>query len=174
MRRRLPICGLSPSAMNKLLVGDRARYLMGWSYLRGRQWPEASQTFELITTTSPLFPSSRALAEAAREGEQLPRKSPALAGLMSAVVPGTGHLYTGRWRNGTIALLLNGAFLAAGALKRWLPATRPRRGFSSFLKQPGTQAPFMAPSTPRTSTIATSKIVGCRGSNDSIAWRGGR
>jgi T7SS, ESX-1 secretion system protein EccA1, N-terminal domain len=95
-------------------VGERARYLLGWSYLRTRQWPKASQTFEAIATTSPLFPSSRALAEAAREGEQLPRKSPALAGLLSAVIPGTGHFYTGRWRDGTIALLLNGAFLAAG------------------------------------------------------------
>jgi TolA-binding protein len=95
-------------------VGQQARYLLGWSYLRARQWPEASQTFAAIDTTSPLFPSSRALAEAAREGEQLPRKSPALAGLISAVIPGTGHFYTGRWRDGTIALLLNGAFLAAG------------------------------------------------------------
>jgi hypothetical protein len=95
-------------------VGERARYLLGWSYLRARQWPEASQAFEAVDTTSPLFPSSRALAEAAREGEQLPRKSPALAGLMSAVIPGTGHFYTGRWRDGAIALLLNGAFLAAG------------------------------------------------------------
>jgi Tetratricopeptide repeat len=95
-------------------VGERARYLLGWSYLRARQWLEASQTFATIDTTSPLFPSSRALAEAAREGEQLPRKSPALAGLMSAVIPGSGHVYTGRWRDGTIALLLNGAFLAAG------------------------------------------------------------
>jgi outer membrane protein assembly factor BamD (BamD/ComL family) len=95
-------------------VGERARYLLGWSYLRARQWPEASQTFESIGTTSPLFPSSRVLADAAREGERLPRKSPALAGLMSAVIPGTGHFYTGRLRDGTIALLLNGAFLAAG------------------------------------------------------------
>jgi outer membrane protein assembly factor BamD (BamD/ComL family) len=95
-------------------VGERARYLLGWSYLRTRQWPEASQTFQAIDTTSPLFPSSRALAEAAREGEHLPRKSPALAGLMSAIIPGTGHFYSGRWRDGTIALLLNGAFLAAG------------------------------------------------------------
>jgi TolA-binding protein len=95
-------------------VGEQARYLLGWSYLRARQWPEASQTFATIATTSPLFPSSRALAAAAREGEELPRKSPALAGLMSAVVPGTGHFYTGRWRDGTVALLLNGAFLAAG------------------------------------------------------------
>ena len=95
-------------------VGERARYLLGWSYLRARQWLEASQTFETIDTTSSLFPSSRALADAARESEQLPRKSPALAGLMSAVIPGTGHFYTGRFRDGTIALLLNGAFLAAG------------------------------------------------------------
>jgi TolA-binding protein len=95
-------------------VGERAGYLLGWSYLRARQWPEASQTFQSIDTTSPLFPSSRALAEAARAGEHLPRKSPALAGLMSAVIPGTGHFYTGRFRDGAIALLLNGAFLAAG------------------------------------------------------------
>jgi TolA-binding protein len=95
-------------------VGERARYLLGWSYLRARQWPEASQTFESISAASPFFPSSRALAEAAREGEQLPRKSPALAGLMSALIPGTGHFYTGRWRDGTIALLLNAAFLTAG------------------------------------------------------------
>jgi hypothetical protein len=95
-------------------VGDQARYLLGWSYLRARQWPEASQAFATIDATSPLFPSSRALADAARAGEELPRKSPALAGLMSAFIPGTGHFYTGRWRDGTVALLLNGAFVAAG------------------------------------------------------------
>jgi TolA-binding protein len=95
-------------------VGQRARYLLGWSYLRARQWPEATQTFEAIDTASPLFPSSRTLADAAREAENLPRKSPALAGLMSALIPGTGHFYTGRYRDGAVALLLNGAFLAAG------------------------------------------------------------
>jgi outer membrane protein assembly factor BamD (BamD/ComL family) len=94
--------------------GERARYLLGWSYLRARQWPEAAQTFESIATTSPLFPSSRTLADASREAQNLPRKSPTLAGLMSAVIPGTGHFYAGRWRDGAIALLLNGAFLAAG------------------------------------------------------------
>jgi TolA-binding protein len=98
----------------RTLVGQRARYLLGWSYLRARQWPEATQTFEAIDTTSPLFPSSRTLADAAREAENLPRKSPALAGLMSALIPGTGHFYTGRFRDGAVALLLNGAFLAAG------------------------------------------------------------
>jgi TolA-binding protein len=95
-------------------VREQARYLLGWSHLRARQWPEATQSFEAIDMTSPLFQSSQALADAARDAERLPRKSPALAGLMSAVVPGAGHFYTGRWRDGTVALLLNGAFLAAG------------------------------------------------------------
>jgi TolA-binding protein len=95
-------------------VGEGARYLLGWSYLRARRWSEATQTFESIDTASPLFPASRTLADASRDAENLPRKSPALAGLMSAVIPGTGHFYTGRWRDGAIALLLNGAFLAAG------------------------------------------------------------
>ena len=95
-------------------VGERARYLLGWSYLRARQWPLATASFEAIDSTSPLFPSSQALADAARDAESLPRKSPALAGLMSAVIPGSGHFYTGRFRDGTIALLLNGAFMFAG------------------------------------------------------------
>jgi TolA-binding protein len=96
------------------LVGQRARYLLGWSYLRARQWPEAAGAFAAIDAASPLFSSAQALSEAACEAEHLPRKSPALAGLLSAVIPGTGHFYTGRLRDGAIALLLNGAFLAAG------------------------------------------------------------
>ena len=95
-------------------VGEKARYRLGWSYLRARQWPAAAQAFGAVDTTSPLFPSARALTDAAREAETLPRKSAALAGLMSALIPGTGHFYTGRWRDGTMALLLNGGFLAAG------------------------------------------------------------
>ncbi len=95
-------------------VGQRARYLLGWSYLRARQWPEAVDAFAAIDADSPLFASAQALSEAARVAEQLPRKSPALAGVLSAVIPGTGHFYTGRFRDGAIALLLNGAFLAAG------------------------------------------------------------
>jgi hypothetical protein len=95
-------------------VGERARYLLGWSYLRARRWPEAAGAFAAIDAASPLFASAQALSEAARQGEQLPRKSPALAGLLSAVVPGSGHFYAGRFRDGAVALLLNGAFLAAG------------------------------------------------------------
>jgi len=95
-------------------TGQKARYRLGWSHLRARQWSAAAQAFEAVDPLSPLFPSARSLAEAVRQAEELPRKSPALAGALSAVVPGMGHFYTGRLRDGLMALLLNGAFLVAG------------------------------------------------------------
>lgn len=40
-----------------------------------------------------------------------PRKSPLLAGTLSAVVPGSGQAYAGRYRDGLAALLVNGLFI---------------------------------------------------------------
>ncbi len=94
--------------------GEKARYRLGWSYLRSRQWVEAAHAFAAVDPASPLFPSAGALAEAAHQAETLPYKSPWLAGTLSAAIPGTGHFYTGRFRDGFMALLLNGAFLVAG------------------------------------------------------------
>ncbi|OGL43909.1 MAG: hypothetical protein A2161_18135 [Candidatus Schekmanbacteria bacterium RBG_13_48_7] len=45
------------------------------------------------------------------EGETLPQKSPRLAGLLSAIIPGTGQIYANRYVDGIVALLLNGAFI---------------------------------------------------------------
>jgi tetratricopeptide (TPR) repeat protein len=43
---------------------------------------------------------------------EIPRKSPELAGLMSAVVPGSGYMYAGRYGDGVVALIVNGLFIA--------------------------------------------------------------
>jgi tetratricopeptide (TPR) repeat protein len=50
-----------------------------------------------------------------REGA-IPRKSPALAGAMSAVVPGSGYLYAGRYGDGLVAFVVNGLFIAGTAV----------------------------------------------------------
>lgn len=39
-------------------------------------------------------------------------RSPALAGLMSAALPGAGHMYSGRLRDGVMAFLVNALFLS--------------------------------------------------------------
>lgn len=41
-----------------------------------------------------------------------PRKSPVLAGMMSALVPGSGYMYAGRYGDGITALVVNGLFIA--------------------------------------------------------------
>ncbi len=45
-----------------------------------------------------------------------PRKSPLLAGTLSAVVPGSGHAYAGHYRDGLVAFLVNGLFITATAV----------------------------------------------------------
>ena len=39
------------------------------------------------------------------------RRSPALAGTMSAILPGAGHVYAGRYRDGVMALVVNALFI---------------------------------------------------------------
>lgn len=39
------------------------------------------------------------------------RRSPALAGTMSALLPGAGHVYAGRYRDGVMALVVNALFI---------------------------------------------------------------
>lgn len=46
--------------------------------------------------------------------DSLPKqKSPALAGTMSAFLPGAGQAYTGSWQSGAMAFVLNALFLSA-------------------------------------------------------------
>jgi TolA-binding protein len=44
--------------------------------------------------------------------EELPEKSPQIAGLMSALIPGSGHIYAGHYGDGVTAFFLNGLFIA--------------------------------------------------------------
>jgi outer membrane protein assembly factor BamD (BamD/ComL family)/TM2 domain-containing membrane protein YozV len=44
--------------------------------------------------------------------DELPHKSPVIAGILSALVPGSGHMYAGHYGDGATAFLLNGLFIA--------------------------------------------------------------
>ncbi|MBW2030510.1 MAG: tetratricopeptide repeat protein [Deltaproteobacteria bacterium] len=90
-----------------------AYYRLGWVRLKSNQWTEASNAFRMVREESPLYPSARDLAKVAPSGEALPRKSPAQAGVLAAILPGLGHGYSNRYKDGFVALLLNGAFIWA-------------------------------------------------------------
>ena len=88
-----------------------AHYQRGWTFLYRRQWEEASAAFRLVSPESSLHATAQRLAQEATEGGQQPKKSPALAGIMSALLPGSGQLYNGRPGDALLSFLLNGVFI---------------------------------------------------------------
>lgn len=54
---------------------------------------------------------AKALAAGADKLARLPRRSPAAAGVMSAVIPGLGQVYASRYADGLIAFVVNGLFI---------------------------------------------------------------
>ncbi|MFZ7113184.1 MAG: tetratricopeptide repeat protein [Desulfatiglandales bacterium] len=96
-----------------LEIKNGALYRLGWSRMQRDQWCEASETFKEVSPESPLFTSAKRLSEESRLGEELPYKVPAAAGVMAGVLPGLGHAYCERYKDGLVALLLNGLFIWA-------------------------------------------------------------
>ena len=92
---------------------NAALYRLGWARMKANKWREASEVFRQVENESTLFESSRQLAEESLKGSELPEKNPAYAGVLAAIVPGLGHVYVSRYRDATVAFLVNGLFIWA-------------------------------------------------------------
>jgi tetratricopeptide (TPR) repeat protein len=92
-------------------IGQLARYQRGWTLLYRRLWQDASAQFQQVSPGSSLYHVAQHLAEESLAGEQLPRKSPLAAGILSGILPGSGQLYNGRLGDALLAFLLNGLFI---------------------------------------------------------------
>ena len=93
-------------------LAPRALYLLGLSWWLDGQETEASGAWDLLPVGDPLADKASALQAEARELAHPAHKSPAVAGVLSGVLPGAGHLYIGRPLQALTAFLLNGLFLA--------------------------------------------------------------
>ncbi len=91
---------------------NSAIYRLGWIQMQTGKWHEASETFKAVGAGSPLFPNAQDLSFRGLGGEFLPYKDPTTAGALS-VVPGLGHFYCERYKDGLVAFLLNGLFIWA-------------------------------------------------------------
>jgi tetratricopeptide (TPR) repeat protein len=94
---------------------DSARMKIGWSSLSQGDWNKAVEEFQAVSVESPLHGQAEGLAEEAKHYLEIPKKSPALAGVLSGVLPGAGQLYINKPRDSLISFLLNGAFIWASA-----------------------------------------------------------
>lgn len=74
-----------------------AQQLIGLSYLMRKQWSKADGVFKTLQGSGIIAVREKASAyhHYAKNGAQLPTRSPILAAVFSAIVPGAGRLYTG-------------------------------------------------------------------------------
>jgi hypothetical protein len=77
------------------------------------EWNKARETLSLISPDSPLSSSFKTISSGLDNIDNLPQKSASVAGSLSAILPGSGLLYTERPVNALVAFLLNGAFIYA-------------------------------------------------------------
>jgi len=94
---------------------DAARIKKGWCFLRQGNWREAGEEFQKLPPGSPLHAQGAELADESKKYPYIGKKSPYVAGGLSAVLPGAGQLYVGRKTDAAAAFLLNGAFIWATA-----------------------------------------------------------
>ena len=80
----------------------RTLFLQAVAYIYQFRWEEARRVLGDYTTDDSLD----VLFAAALN---MPQKSTKVAKILSTILPGAGHVYTGNWRDGLNALFLNGA-----------------------------------------------------------------
>jgi len=95
------------------LYRDRAAYQQALVLMEREDWKGAIASFSRIPPDSELHRSSNIMAEGLARIDDIPRKDPKTAGILAALLPGSGHLYTERPRDALVAFLLNGAFIWA-------------------------------------------------------------
>lgn len=98
---------------DQIELRNAALYRLGWSRMKMDQWQDATRFFLDIDEKSNLYGQSVRLSTEALKGDELPQKSPTTAGIMATVIPGMGHVYCGRPKDGLVAFLVNGLFIWA-------------------------------------------------------------
>ena len=101
--------------LNNLADGNDSsnHYKIGLSQLQQDKADAARTNFAKIEA-----PLNQQLTLSLDEYQQLARKSPRLAGTLSAILPGAGQLYTERPRQAGVAFALNATFIY-GAVEAW-------------------------------------------------------
>ncbi len=94
-------------------IRDSAYLRIGWIHIDQMDWSGARHALQRISPEGRARHKVEALEAELARADEIPRKSPALAGTLS-ILPGAGQLYCGRYEDALAALVVNGGlFLAA-------------------------------------------------------------
>jgi outer membrane protein assembly factor BamD (BamD/ComL family) len=86
-------------------------FRLAWFSIDSGDYRHAAETLKRIPPGSRRYAAARSLIQALEESPYQPPKSPKLAGALSAILPGAGHLYAGRPAQAASSFLLNGLFI---------------------------------------------------------------
>ncbi|MEK7790337.1 MAG: outer membrane protein assembly factor BamD [Deltaproteobacteria bacterium] len=89
---------------------DAAHYQRGFSFFLEEELERSREAFKKVTAIASKEHAGKMIEEIDRWGDH-PSRSPLLAGIMSAIFPGSGQWYTGRFWDGLSALVINGIFI---------------------------------------------------------------
>ncbi len=92
---------------------DAARIQLGAGLLRNGDVEAAQEAWKAVPAASPLAERARGLEQAAGDLSSLPRRRPWLAASLSAVLPGAGQVYVGRYSDAALAFCLNSLLIWA-------------------------------------------------------------
>jgi tetratricopeptide (TPR) repeat protein len=87
-----------------------AWYLTALSLARESRWLEADEALRQVESQSRLFGAAQGMRQVLAEAPSATRKSPVLAGVLAAAMPGAGHLYCERPGDGALAFAFTGGF----------------------------------------------------------------
>lgn len=89
-------------------LAPRAHFTIGMLHIDKGEWAQASRVWNEVFLTYPESPFAKVsdkLVQTVKDIDTLPRRSPTVAGVLSALVPGSGQIYSGRTMNGFYAFV---------------------------------------------------------------------
>ena len=89
-------------------LAPRAHFTIGVVHIDNREWTQARQVWNDVSLAYPESPFagvSNRLAQQVKDAENLPRRSPTIAGALSVFIPGSGQVYGGRTVDGLYAFV---------------------------------------------------------------------
>ena len=84
-------------------LAPRVHFTIGMLHVDKGEWAQASSAWNVVYLTYPESPFAKVsdrLARTIKNANALPHRSPTVAGVLSALVPGSGQIYSGRTADG--------------------------------------------------------------------------
>lgn len=95
---------------------DAVYLRLAWLQIDTGKYEQALATLQEVSPESRLYSRAKSLSQALQQRPEGGKKSPAVAGVLSAVLPGSGHLYAGRPGEAATSFFLNALFITGAVV----------------------------------------------------------